>query len=221
MISPRKIKDDEIICNNYSMALGTLKEKLANGEYYTSTNSSVCLTYSRKIHRYKVFSNQDNSVPMDENPRSKEDHDTIRILDIPTSSDDLDKYIESQMELAKLNNILSDRTPDYNDEEQQREFRKELIDNIIHIQKPSVGVKEVAYFEYNNGNSRIAKGCISAITEKYNKEQDQQTIISINNIQRMLSEYDIPNEIAKELAIIILDDKIVNETISFVNTHQH
>ena len=210
MISPCKIKDDKIICNNYSRALGTLKEKLDNGDYYTSTNSSVCLTYNRKIHRYQVFPNHDNSVPMDENPRSKENYDTIRILDIPTSSDDFDKYIESQMELAKLNNNLSDRTIDYNDEEQQREFRKELIDNVIHIQKPSVGEKELAYFEYNNRNSGIAKGCISAITEKYNKEQDQQTSISINNIQQMLSEYDVPNEIAKELAIIILDDKIVN-----------
>jgi hypothetical protein len=82
MISPRKIKDDKIVCNNYSSALGILKEKLDNGHYYASTNSSVCLTYSRKIHRYQVFSNQDNSVPMDENPRSKENHDTIRILDI-------------------------------------------------------------------------------------------------------------------------------------------
>ena len=111
------------------------------------------------------------------------------------------------MELAKLNNNLSDGTTDYSDEEQRREFRKEVIDNIIHIQNPSVGEKELAYFEYSNGNSEIAKRCISAIIEKYKKEQDQQTTISINNIQQMLSEHDIPNEIAKELAII-LNDKI-------------
>jgi hypothetical protein len=114
------------------------------------------------------------------------------------------------MELAKLNNNLSDGTTDYNDEEQRREFRKEIIDKIIHIQNPSVGKKEVVYFEYNNGYSEIAKRCIRAITEKYKKEQDQQINLSINNIQQMLSEHDIPNEIAKELAIIILNEKIVN-----------
>lgn len=75
---------------------------------------------------------------------------------------------------------------------------------------PSVGEKEVAYFEYNNGNSEIAKKCIGTITEKYREEQDQQSFTSINNIQQMLSEHDIPNEIAKDLAIMILNDKIVN-----------
>lgn len=110
MISPRQTKENKIICKNYSSALGTLKEKLYHGDHYTSTNSSVCVAYNRRIHRYQVFSGQDNSVlSTNENPRSKENYDTIRILDIPTSSDDFDKYIESQMELAKLNNNLSDR----------------------------------------------------------------------------------------------------------------
>ncbi len=206
MISACQTKDNRIICNSYSSALGTLKEKLYNSDYYTSTNSSVCVAYNRRIHRYQVFSSQEISIPMNENSRCKENYDTIRILDIPTSSDDLDKYIESQMKLAKLNDNLSGGTTDYSDEEQRREFRKEVIDNIIHIQNPSVGEKE-AYFEYSNGNSEIAKRCISAIIERYKKEQDQQNTIPIKNIQQMLSEHDIPNEIAKELAII-LNDKI-------------
>jgi hypothetical protein len=192
MILPRKIKDDKIICNNYSRALGTLKEKLDNGEYYTSTKSSVCLAYSRRIHRYQVFSNHDNSISMDENPRSKENYDTIKILDIPTSSDDFDRYIESQIELNKLNNNLSDGTTDYNDEDHRREFRKELIYNVIYNQNPSAGEREAAYFEYKNGNSEIATRCISVLTEKYT-----QTAISINKVQQMLFEHDIPNEIAR------------------------
>jgi hypothetical protein len=197
-------------CNNYSSALGTLKDKLYNGDYYTSTNSSICVAYTRRIHRYQVFSSQDNSISTNENPRSKENYDTIRILDIPTSSDDFDKYIESQMELAKLNNNLSFRITDYNElEEQRREIRKELIDSILYTQTSRVGEKEVAYFEYDDGNSEIAKRCIMKIVKKYKEQQDQQTTISIENIQQMLSEHDIPKEIAKELAILILKDKIV------------
>ncbi|MGC1927776.1 MAG: hypothetical protein WA667_02285 [Candidatus Nitrosopolaris sp.] len=146
MISACQTKDNKIICNSYSSALGTLKEKLYNGDYYTSTNSSVCVAYNRRIHRYHVLSSQDNSISTNENPRSKENYDTIRILDIPTSSDDFDKYIESQIEISKLNNNLSDRITDYNEEEQRREIRKELIDSIIFIQNPRVGEKEVAYF---------------------------------------------------------------------------
>lgn len=43
--------------------------------------------------------------------------------------------IESQMELAKLNNNLSGRITDYNElEEQRREIRKEIIDSIIYTQ---------------------------------------------------------------------------------------
>jgi predicted transcriptional regulator len=211
MISSCQTKDNKIICNDYSSALGTLKEKLYNGDYYTSTHSSVCVAYNRRIHRYQVFSCQDNRISMNENPRSKENYDTIRILDIPTSSDDYDKYMESQMELAKLNNNLLDRITDRDEEEQKRELRKELIDSIVYIQNPSVGEKnEVAYFEYNNGNNEIAKRCISAIREKYISIKTMQAAISIKNIQQMLSEYDIPNRIAKELAILILKEKIVD-----------
>jgi hypothetical protein len=211
MISPCQTKDSKIICDNYSNALGTLKEKLYNGEYYTSTNSSVCVAYTRKIHRYQVFSSQDNSIPFNENPRGEENYDAIRILDIPTTSDDFDKYIESQMELAKLNNNLSDRTTDHKGiEEQRREIRKNLIDSIIYTQTLRVSEKEVAYFENDDGNSEIVKRCISAIREKYKEQQDHQTTISIENIQQMLSEHDIPKEIAKELATLILKDKIVD-----------
>ena len=210
MISPCETKDNKIICNNYSSALGILKEKIYNGDYYTSTHSSVCIAYNRRIHRYQVFSSQDNRIPMNENPRSKENYDTIRILDIPTSSDDFDKCMESQMELAKLNNNLLDRITDYN-EEQRRKIRKELIDSIIYIQHPSVSEKkEVAYFEYNNGNSEIAKRSISAIRDKYKEELDQQTTISIKNLLQELAGHDISKEIAKELAILILKDKIVD-----------
>jgi hypothetical protein len=120
MTSSCQTKDNKIICNDYSSALGTLKEKLYNGDYYTSTRSSVCVTYNRSIHRYQVFSCQDNSTSMNENPRSKENYDTFRILDIPTSSDDFDKYMKSQMELAKLNNNLLDRITDRDEEEQKR-----------------------------------------------------------------------------------------------------
>jgi signal recognition particle GTPase len=114
------------------------------------------------------------------------------------------------MELAKLNNNLSDNIIDYDEEERKRELRKELINSIAYIQNPSVGEKEVAYFEYNNGNSEMEKRCISNITAKYKEEQDQQTATSIKNIQEMLLEYNIPNEIAKELAILFLKDKIVD-----------
>src|SRR5713226_7219187 len=144
MISPCQTKDNKIICNNYSSALCTVKEKLYN--YYTSANSLVCVAYTRRIHRYQAFSSQDNSISTYENPRSKENYDTIRISDIPTSLDDFDKYVESQMELAKLNNNLSDRITDYNElEEQRREIRKELIDSILYTQTSRVGEKEVAY----------------------------------------------------------------------------
>ncbi len=115
------------------------------------------------------------------------------------------------MELAKLNNNLSDRITDYNElEEQRREIRKELIDSILYTQTSRVGEKELAYFEYDDGNSEIAKRCIMKIVKKYKEQQDQQTTISIENIQQMLSEHDIPKEIAKELAILILKDKIVD-----------
>jgi len=56
----------------------------------------------------------------------------------------------------------------------------------------------------------MSKRCISNITEKSKEEQDQQTAISTKDIQEMILEYNIPNEIAKELAIFFLKDKIVD-----------
>jgi len=57
-----------------------------------------------------------------------------------------------------------------------------------------------SYFEYDNGNSKIATTCINTLKEKdLNRE-----LISIDEVQRLLLEQDIPIEIAKELAVIIL-----------------
>jgi len=56
----------------------------------------------------------------------------------------------------------------------------------------------------------MVKRCIGKIVKKYKEQQDQQTTISIENIQQILAIHDIPKEIAKELAILILKDKIVD-----------
>jgi hypothetical protein len=208
MITLYQTHDNKIICTNFQNALGTLKEKLYNGDYYTSTHSSVCIAYNRRTHRYQVLSSQDNSVPLNENLRSKENYDTFRILDIPTSSDDFDRYIESQIELAKLNNNLSERITYYTiEEEQRREIRKELIDSIIYVQSLGVGEKEAAHFEYDNGNSKIAKRCFTTIKEKYEKQLDLEAGMLIENLQHMLTEQDIPDEVAEELAILILEER--------------
>lgn len=205
MASSCQTIDNKIIVDNYHNALGILKEKLYNGDYYTSTDSSICVAYNRTIHRYQVFPSKDISISINENPRSKENFNTIRILDIPTSLDDFDRYLESQIELNKLNNILSEGTSDYNKEEQGSELRKKLIDSIIYLQSPSVNEKECAYFEYDNGSSRIARRCISTLKEKYEKQLDHEPL-SMENIQHFLLEQDMPLEIAKELAVIILKD---------------
>ncbi len=208
MISLYQTNDNKIICASFQNALGTLKEKLSNGDYYTSTHSSVCIAYNRRIHRYQVFFSRDNSIPINENPRSKENYDTIRMLDIPTSSDDFDRYIESQIELVKLNNNLSERITFYNIEEEQiREIRKELIDSIIYVQSLGVGEKVAAYLEYDNGNSKIAKRCFTTIKERYEKQLDHEPSMLIENLEHMLAEQDILDEVGKELAILILEDR--------------
>jgi hypothetical protein len=210
--------ENKIICTNFQNALSTLKEKLYYGDYYTSTLSSVCIAYNRRIHRYQVFSSQDKSFHINENPRSKENYDTIRILDIPTSSDDFDKCIESQRELVKLNNNLSDwygyqhgNMIHYDKEEDQaNDIRKQLIDGIVYIQSSSISEKEAAHFEYDDGNSEIAKRCIRTITKKYKEQLDYESVMSMENIQHMLSQEDIPNEVAKELVILIFKDRSVH-----------
>ena len=211
MISSYQTNENRIICVNYQNALGTLKEKLYNGDYYTSTHSSVCIAYNRRIHRYQVFSSQDNSIPINENPRSKENYDTIRLLDISTSSDDFDKCIESQRELVKLNNNLSESMTGYDKEEElASDIRKQLIDGIVYIQSSSISEKKAAHFEYDDGNSEIAKRCIRTITKKYKEQLDHESVMLMENIQHMLSEEDIPNEVAKELVLLFLKDNFVH-----------
>jgi hypothetical protein len=158
-----------------------------------------------------VFTSQNNSIPINENPRSKENYDTIRILDIPTSSDDFDKCLESQRELVKLNNNLSESMTDYDKEEEQAsDIRKQLIDGIVYIQSSRISEKDAAHFEYDDGNSEIAKRCIRTITKKYKEQLDHESVMSMENIQHMLSEEDIPNEVAKELVLLFLKDSFVH-----------
>jgi hypothetical protein len=199
MPSSFRINDKIIIVDNYDNALGIIKQKLYNGDYFTSTDSSINITYNRTIHRYQVFPSKDISIPINENPRSKENFNTIRLLDMPTSSDDFDRYIESQIELNKVNLNLSEA--DYKTE-QENELRKKLIDSIIYLQSSRKKEKECAYFEYDNVNSKVATTCINTLPEKYERRLNQEPM-SIEEVQRLLLEQDIPIEIAKELAVIM------------------
>ena len=94
---PSRFRTNEItiLVDNYDSALDVTKQKLHNGDYYTSTDSSINIAYNRVIHRYQVYPSRDISVSINENPRSKENFNTVRLLEIPTSSDDFDRYIES------------------------------------------------------------------------------------------------------------------------------
>jgi hypothetical protein len=169
---------------------------------FKSTDSSINIAYNRTIHRYQVFPSKNISIPINENPRSKENFNTIRLLDIPTSSDDFDRYIESQIELNKVNHNLSEA--DYKIE-QETELKKKLIDSIVYFQSSRKNEKECAYFEYDNGNSKIVTTCINTLKEKYERRLNHEPI-SIEEVQRLLLEQDIPIQIAKELAVIILRD---------------
>ena len=205
---PFHTNDNTIIVDNYDNALDIIEEKLYDGDYFTSTDSSMNIAYNRTIHRYQVYPSKDVSIPINENPRSKESFNTIRLLDIPTSSDDFDRYIESQIELDKVNHNLSEE--DYKIES---ELKKKLIDSIVYFQSSRKNRKECAYFEYNNGNSKIATTCINTLKEKdLNREP-----ISIDEVQRLLLEQDIPIEIAKELAIIILKQRFSVDQINLQN----
>jgi hypothetical protein len=202
MPSPFHINDKTMIVDNYDNALGIIRQKLYDGDYFTSTDSSINMAYNRTIHRYQVFPSKDISIPINENPRSKENFNTIRLLDIPTSSDDFDRYIESQIELDKVNHNLSEA--DYKIE-QESELKKKLIDSIVYLQSSRKNGKECAYFEYDNGNTKIATTCINKLKEKYERRLNREPI-SIEEVQRLLLEQDIPIQIAKELAVIILTD---------------
>jgi len=70
-------------------------------------------------------------MSINENPRSKENFNTVRLLEISTSSDDFDQYIQSQIALNKLNTNLSEE--DYKIE-QESELKKKLIDSIVYLQ---------------------------------------------------------------------------------------
>ena len=203
MPSRFRTNDKTVIVDNYDNALGITKQKLYNGDYFTSTDSSINIAYNRTIHRYQVFPSKNISISINEDPKSKEDFNSIRLLDIPTSSDDFDKYIESQIELNKLNNYLSEG--DYN-MEQERELKKKLIDSIVYFQSPRKNEKECANFEYDNGNSKIATTCINTLKQKYEGRLNHEPK-SIEEVQRLLLEQDIPIQIAKELAVIILRDR--------------
>ena len=88
--------------------------------------------------------------------------------------------------------------------EQGSELKKKLIDSIVY-QSSRKNEKECAYFEYDNGNSKIATTCIKTLRQKYERRLNHEPM-SIEEVQRLLLEQDIPNEIAKELAVIILRD---------------
>src|SRR5215467_11314683 len=194
--------DKTILVDNYDSALDVTKQKLYNGDYYTSTDSSINIAYNRAIHRYQVFPSRDISVSINENPRSKENFNTVRLLEIPTSSDEFDQYIESEVALNKLNTNLLEE--DYKIE-QENELKNKLIDSIVYLQSLRKNEKECAYFEYDNGNSKIATTCTNTLKEKYKRNLNHESM-SVEEVQRLLVEQDIPIEIAKELAVIILRD---------------
>jgi hypothetical protein len=200
--------DKTIIVDSYDNALDTIKQKLYDGDYYTSTDSSVNIAYNRTFHRYQVFHSKDFSISINENPRNKENFNTITLLDIPTSLDDFDRYIESQITLNKLNANLSQ--VDYKIE-QKSELTKKLIGSIVHLQSSRNNDRECAYFEYDNGNNKIVMTCINKLKEKYERQLNRESM-SVEEVQHILSEQDIPIEIAKELAVIIRDRFSANWT---------
>jgi hypothetical protein len=82
MAFPFHTNDNTIIVDNYDNALDIIKQKLYDGDYFTSADSSINIAYNRTIHRYQVYPSKDISIPINENPSSKQN--TIRLLDIPT-----------------------------------------------------------------------------------------------------------------------------------------
>ena len=85
-----------------------------------------------------------------------------------------------------------------------------LIGSIVYHQSSRKNEKECADFEYDNGKSKIATTCINTLKEKdLNRE-----LISIDEVQRLLLEQNIPIEVAKELAIIILKQYFSGDQIN-------
>src|SRR5215467_14440989 len=151
--------DNAITVDDYDNALHIIKQKLYDGDYFTSTDSSINIAYDRTIHRYVCS--------------------LVRIL------------VESQIALNKLNTNLSEE--DYVTE-QESELKRKLIDSIVYFQSLRNNGKECAYFEYNNGNSKIATTCINTLKEKYEKDLNREPI-SIDEVQRLLLGEDIPIEL--------------------------
>src|SRR5215469_3144229 len=87
--------------------------------------------------------------------------------------------------------------------QQESEIKRKLIDSIVYFQSSRKNGKECAYFEYDNGNSKIATTCINMLKQKYERHLNHEPM-SIEEVQRLLLEQDIPIEIVKELAVIIL-----------------
>src|SRR5215471_19637083 len=102
------------------------------------------LEFLSSFSTVKCHPSEDISISINENPRGKQNFNTIRLLDIPTSSDDFDRYIESQIALYKLNTNLSEE--DYVIE-QESELKRKLIDSIVYFQSSRKNGKECAYFE--------------------------------------------------------------------------
>ena len=65
---------------------------------------------------------------------------------------------------------------------------------------------QLAHFEYDNGNSKIPTTCINRLKQKYEGRLNHESM-SIEEVQRLLVEQDIPTQIAKELAVTILRDR--------------
>jgi hypothetical protein len=78
--------------------------------------------------------------------------------------------------------------------EQESELKKKLIDSIVDFQSSRKNEKECAYFEYDNGNSKIATTCINALKEKYERHLNEP--VSTEEVQRILLDQDVPIEIA-------------------------
>src|SRR5215831_9796871 len=204
-MTPHDTENLNATCDNYASALASLKDKLYSKEYYTLAKSSIYIAYNRRIHRYHVLTSRDNTIPLNENPRGEEYYDTIRLTEIPTSSNDFDEYIQAQIELTRLNYNLSNRiTNDNVEDEESGEMRKALIDSIVYIQNPMLADKEAAYFEYDHGNSDLAKRCKAGITEKYDErtKQARQPSELQENIEHILSNYGLPVEVTKELVVL-------------------
>jgi len=181
MPSPFHTNNNTIIVENYDNALDIIKQKLYDGDYFRSTDSSINIAYNRTIHRYQVFPRKDISISINENSRSKENFNTIRLMEIPTSSDDFDQYIESQIALNKLNANLSET---YYEIEKESELKKKLIDSIVYLQSLRKNEKECAYFEYDNRNSKIATRCINTLKEKYESNLNHESM-SLEEVQRL------------------------------------